>query len=112
MLPRSYRVTFALGRLLAAAPDLTLRDGAKALPLAQATYQTRASPASAETVAMALAELGRCAEAVEKQREAIALAQEGAKAGVAAANASLAGLETALEVYAAGPPCRYGIERK
>lgn len=112
MLPRSYRVTFALARLLAGAPDLAARDGAKALPLAEAAYQTRVTVATAETLAMALAELGRCAEAAEKQRVAIELAREGARGGDAGTGAAVSGLEAALALYAGGAPCRSGVPER
>jgi tetratricopeptide (TPR) repeat protein len=69
-MPTSGLLSHALARLLAACPDLAVRDGARALPLAQAVWQAQPTAAHARTVALALAELGRCAEAAQWQRTA------------------------------------------
>ena len=63
----------ALARLLAAAPDDRVRDGARADAIMSDLLKTQQTPALAETMAMALAELGRFDEAVRWQREAIDL---------------------------------------
>jgi tetratricopeptide (TPR) repeat protein len=105
-LPGSARITYALARLLAACPDPAQRDGQKALPLAEAAYAARPTPGALEIQAMALAELGRCPEAAQKQREAIDLARRGALDP-----ALIATYEKDLERYAAGPPCRYGLPK-
>ena len=47
-----------LARLLASSPELSRRDGRRALDLAMEVYRTEPGPAHAETVALALAELG------------------------------------------------------
>jgi len=60
-----------LARLLASAPDRSLRDGRRAFELATAVYQREPSPVHGETVAIALAELGRCDEASDWMRRAI-----------------------------------------
>ena len=60
----------ALARLLAAAPDDAVRDGARAIELAHELSGTVRSVEIGETIAMALAELGRFEEAVEWQRAA------------------------------------------
>jgi tetratricopeptide (TPR) repeat protein len=73
-----------LARLLASAPDVALRDGRRALELATAVQASRAAPADAETMALALAELGRCGEALDWMRRA-ASAAEAAKDGEEAA---------------------------
>jgi len=52
-----------LAYLLAAVPQLDLRDGARALDIAQRIYQTTGSTYHGAIVAMSLAELGRCDEA-------------------------------------------------
>jgi tetratricopeptide (TPR) repeat protein len=57
-----------LARLLASSPELSLRDGQRALDLATA-------PAHGETMALALAELGRCAEATAWMQRAVTAAQ-------------------------------------
>lgn len=99
-LPQSGRVTHALARLLAAAPDAALRDGARALELAREVDGARPDAGSAATVAQALAELGRCPEAVVWQRRALdAARREGPPE-------RLAGLEQTLAAYERGAPCR------
>jgi len=60
-----------LARLLAAAPDRTVRDGRRALDIATAVHTAAPAPVHRETVALALAELGRCQEASEWMRKAI-----------------------------------------
>ena len=62
--------THALARLLAASPDPSLRDGARALELAE---QAIAEPTlqRAETLAMSYAAAGRFDEAVQVQRDLI-----------------------------------------
>jgi tetratricopeptide (TPR) repeat protein len=69
--PRSFELASLLARLLATAPDDALRDGARALQLAQELLQARRSIDQAETVAMALAELERFDEAAALQRQII-----------------------------------------
>jgi hypothetical protein len=70
-----------LARLLASSPDLSLRDGARALDIAQAVNDAEPAPAHAETIALALAELGRCGEAMEWMQRAISSAERGKNAG-------------------------------
>jgi len=60
-----------LARLLASSPDRSIRDGARAFEIATAVYQREPSPTHGETVAMALAELGRCDEATEWMKRGI-----------------------------------------
>ena len=67
----------ALARLLAAAPDDRVRDGARALSIMSELMKAQQTLAMAETMAMALAELHRFDEAVKWQQEAIAGATEG-----------------------------------
>ena len=64
-----------LARLLATAPDRALRDGPRALALATAVYEASPAPAHAETIALALAELGQCGEALAWMQHAIAGAE-------------------------------------
>jgi predicted Zn-dependent protease len=68
------RTVFAheLARLLAAAPDDSVRDGAKALALVQELLaKEQRTPDLGETMAMALADEGRYDEAVQVQRDLI-----------------------------------------
>jgi len=66
----------ALARVLAAAPDGAVRDGARALNITQALLQSQRTLELAQTMAMALAETGRFEEAAEWQRDAMAAAAE------------------------------------
>ncbi len=89
----------AAARLLAAAPDAGLRDGSEALALARGVEETHKTTAVAETMAMALAELGRFDEAVEWQRAAMSGAA-GERAGASQRMAAN------LALYRLGRPCR------
>ncbi|HWM92171.1 MAG TPA: tetratricopeptide repeat protein [Thermoanaerobaculia bacterium] len=101
-LPASGRVTYGLARLLAAAPDPALRNGKRALDLALKVHSARGTAADAETVALALAESGRCDEAAEWQRNAVEAAhREGPPDRVPA-------MEKELTRYETGAPCRPG----
>jgi len=60
-----------LARLLASSPDRAVRNGARALDLATRVYGAEPTPVHGETVALALAELGRCDEAVTWMKRAI-----------------------------------------
>ena len=66
----------AQARLLAAAPDDRVRDGARALSIMNELMKTQQTLAMAETMAMAFAEQGRFDEAVQWQRDAIRAASE------------------------------------
>ena len=93
----------ALARLLAAAPDDTLRDGGRALALAQALTEEIRTTAVAETMAMARAELGQFAGregAVWWQRLAMTVATQAGQ--LAAAQRMSANLAR----YLSGEPCR------
>jgi tetratricopeptide (TPR) repeat protein len=65
-----------LARLLAAAPDDKVRDGGKALALVQSLLsKEQRTPDLGETMAMALADVGRYDEAIQLQRDLIAGAE-------------------------------------
>ncbi|HUO86589.1 MAG TPA: tetratricopeptide repeat protein [Thermoanaerobaculia bacterium] len=64
-------LTHLLARLLAAAPNDAVRDGQRALELAEAAFALAPSPLAAETVAMAYAEAGRFDEAARWQTRAM-----------------------------------------
>jgi tetratricopeptide (TPR) repeat protein len=99
-LPGSGRVLHGLARLLAACPDPALRNGARALELALRVHTARSTAAHAETVALALAESGRCEEAARWQRTAIEAARREGPAE------RVAPLESSLARYEQGKPCR------
>jgi len=90
----------ALAYLLATSPQYDLRDGAWALELAQMIYEASGSIEHGALVAMALGELGRCTEAAEWQRRAIATAQRERKTDL------LARLNAGLKLYEQGQTCR------
>ncbi len=64
-----------LAYLLAASPETGLRNGARALDLAQRVYSATSAARHGAVVAVALAELGRCSEAADWQRRMIATAE-------------------------------------
>jgi tetratricopeptide (TPR) repeat protein len=98
--PEESAFPLALARLLAASPDAQIRDGQEALALVSAVAAEHATTVVAETMAMALAERGHFAEAVEWQ-------------GVAMSGATAAGysevaqrMAANLALYELHKPCR------
>ena len=93
-LPASAELAHLMARMLTAAPSEGLRDGTRGLELAQAAYEAQPGAVRAETVAMALAELGRYDEAASWQQRAMQAPQppEGA--------------ERRLDLYRASRPFR------
>jgi tetratricopeptide (TPR) repeat protein len=73
--PQRGQTVVLLAYLLAASPQTDLRDGARALDLAQRVYAASSTPQHGALVALALAELGRCSEAADWQRRMIAAAE-------------------------------------
>ena len=74
--PDRPELAHALARLLAAAPDDAVRNGARAMTLVQDVLKGNKTTAVGETMAMALAELGQYTDAVEVQRGVIAAAEQ------------------------------------
>jgi tetratricopeptide (TPR) repeat protein len=103
-IPDSGAIAFALARLLAACPEAGVRDGARALELAQAVYGARPDPRHAQLLAQALAELDRCEEAAEWQQKVVDAALEDGATEV------LPALRADLDHYFGGPPCRMPTE--
>lgn len=100
VLPDRADLRHALARLLAAAPEAAIRDGQRALTMAEALAQSWPTPDVGETMAMAQAELGRFAQAAEIQRRVIDAARaEGDQAAVRRMSAN-------LRLYEARQPCR------
>jgi tetratricopeptide (TPR) repeat protein len=82
--PEQPGLPHALARLLAAAPDDAVRDGPRALAIVQSLEKTTALTLTmVETEAMALAENGRFADAIARQRRAIAMATAARRADLA-----------------------------
>lgn len=99
-LPNSGPIAHALAWMLAAAPQRELRDGARALGLAQRVFTAQPSAQHGETLAAALAENGRCAEAAQLQQRVVEAA---GKSGDAA---WLGRSQSALRHYRDDQPCR------
>jgi len=100
--PDNYAIANALARLLATAREAQLRDGPRALSLAQRVFEATRSPEVGQTYAMALAENGRFDEAVKLQQETL-IAYERSKLAV-----FRPALERNLERYRRREPVREG----
>jgi tetratricopeptide (TPR) repeat protein len=96
IMPEQGRILDLLARLLAAAPDLALRHGARAVELAQKVWDAQPTAGHGRTLALALAEAGRCADAAKLAR---ALAEQ-------VVPAERPALEAVAAQWEAGPPCR------
>lgn len=73
--PRQAELWEALARVLSTAKDASLRDGDRAVEIAQALLRSRESLSHGRTMALALAEAGHFDDAVAVQETAIALAR-------------------------------------
>src|SRR5205823_7463753 len=69
--PRNADLINGLARLLATAPDASVRDGRRALDMAKSLFEATRSLAVGQTYAMAFAETGNFTEAVKLQQETI-----------------------------------------
>jgi tetratricopeptide (TPR) repeat protein len=98
--PAQVAFASALARVLSAAPDDTVRDGARAAALMQVVVAHLRASDLLETMAMAQAELGQFTEAVRWQKDAVALAQKSGEAGAAMRFADN------LRLYESRRPCR------
>ena len=90
----------ALARVLAAAPDDRVRDGARAVSLMNELLKSQQTLAMAETMAMALAESGRFDDAARWQQDAIRAASESKREDL------VRKLTVNLGLYRSGRPCR------
>ncbi len=100
LIPQSGMLAHALARLLAAVPDRNLRDGQRALELAQLVVQAQPTSQHVTTLAQAYAELGQCSEAAKWQQKLLEALPEDADAGYRDA------VSATLTAYEQGPPCR------
>ncbi len=98
--PQKGRTAVMLAYLLATSPQSDLRDGARALELAQLVYNATGSLQHGALVAIALAELGRCSEAADWQRRMIAAAEQERNTDL------LAKLRAGLKQYEEVQSCR------
>jgi tetratricopeptide (TPR) repeat protein len=96
--PQRGRTVVMLAYLLAASPQLELRNGVRALELAQRVYNATSAAQHGALIALALAEAGRCSEASEWQRRMIAAAEGDADL--------LAKLKAGLKLYENVQSCR------
>jgi tetratricopeptide (TPR) repeat protein len=92
--------TLAEARLLAAAPDDSVRDGERAMRLVQQLLQGERTLELGETLAMALAELGDYRSAADTQRDVVASAERAGLPDVARR------MSDNLRLYESGRPCR------
>ncbi len=98
--PENLAVAHLLARVLAASPDPAVRDGERALEIAERVLRRESTVEHAETLAMALAEVGRSAQAITWQQQVMARLDPVAQPErVAAARAR-------LESYQRGEPVR------
>jgi tetratricopeptide (TPR) repeat protein len=98
--PDRTEFSHALARLLAAAPADRVRDGRRALALAQQLLKGTPSNDLRETMAMAFAESGQYGQAAGWQREAIAGAEQGGRHDLAVA------MTENLRLFEQQKPCR------
>jgi len=92
-----------LARLLAASPDGSVRDGARAVDLANRVLAASPTTWNAETLALALAESGRCDEAAAVQQKVVEAY------GGAGAPERLAEAQAVLARYRDERPCRHPV---
>lgn len=100
LFPEKGRTAITLAYLLAASPHYDLRNGTRGLELAESVYKSTGLVNHGAIVAMALAELGRCAEAAEWQRRMIAAAEREKQSDLAEV------FKIDLRRYEKGSPCR------
>ena len=98
--PRNIALAHLLARLMATSSDATIRDGQRALALAQQVAQAEERIDHVETVAMALAELGRYQEAADLQRRILSEARR------VGATPLIPDIEARLRLYESGQPVR------
>ena len=98
--PQKGRTAVMLAYLLATSPQLELRNGSRALELAQRVYRATGAWRHGALVAVTLAELGRCNEAAEWQRRVISGAEQEGSTDL------LVRLRAGLKFYEQGQSCR------
>ena len=98
--PDQPMVAEALARLLAAAPDVRVRDGRRALTLVEELLKQHQTLERGETLAMSLAEVGQYEQAAVVQRDVIAATERAGLDQVARR------MEENLRRYERREPCR------
>ncbi|HYO16723.1 MAG TPA: hypothetical protein VE685_26295 [Thermoanaerobaculia bacterium] len=97
-LPGSEALALLLVRVLASSSQPEVRDGKRALEIAQRLLASGSNADREEAMALALGEAGRFKEAEEHQRRALA--------GTGAGGPGRGRLERCLGFYESGRPCR------
>ena len=100
-LPAEGRLAERLARLLAASPDLSIRNGARAFEFAHRVYEAAPTVHNAETLALALAETGHCEDAAALLKKSITVLEESQKYPEL-----LARMRRDVQRYEQGQPCR------
>ena len=98
--PQRGQTVLLLAYVLAASPQTDLRNGTRALELAERVYNSTRAPEHGALVAVALAELGRCSEAAEWQRRMSAAAEQNKNTDL------LSKLRASLKAYEDSQSCR------
>jgi tetratricopeptide (TPR) repeat protein len=93
-------LALALARILAAAPDNSVRDGARAMAITEELFKGTKTTVLGETLAMALAEVGQYEEAVKIQRGVLDAAK---RAGL---QSEVREMAANLRLYEQRQPCR------
>jgi len=93
--------TYTLAWLLAGSPDASVRDGTRALTLAESLIERQDDPGNAEVLAMALAETGQYDEAESLQSRVITAAFQGGRFDIAPR------LQRCLESYRSAKGCHH-----
>ena len=96
LMPDQGLLLHALARLLATSPALEVRDGERAVELATQVAGSTGDLGHWHTVALALAEAGRCADAANVVSQILEKVDEESRAPLAAQ----------LKAFQEGPPCR------
>jgi tetratricopeptide (TPR) repeat protein len=98
--PKRGQTVLLLAYLLAASPETNLRNGTRALDLAQLVFSSTGAPQHGALVALAHAELGRCNDAAQWQRRMIAAVEQNKNADL------LLRLQAGLKQYENVQSCR------
>jgi tetratricopeptide (TPR) repeat protein len=93
-------LAIALARILAASPDGSVRDGARAMAIAEELFKGAKTTSLGETLAMALAEVGQYEEAAKVQRGVLDAAK---RAGM---QSEVREMAANLRLYEQRLPCR------
>ncbi len=105
-MPKHRDVAMVMVRLLAACPDSAVRDGKRAVALAEERLTKESKPIYVQTMAMAYAEAGDFAKALEKQRSVVDTVENLVKTGSEDLADLLKMMKEDLKLYERQKPCR------